>query len=101
MKNNIGQICVEFNHTAVKLFKSLYKKYNNAVDGIEQKDDENKLLQLSTQYINTLKQQLDAMALSLMDKYKAAVNEVEHFQVIVADQINFYLKEFNTKAKLL
>ena len=99
MKNNMGQICVEFNHTAVKVFKSLYKKYNNDVDSFEQKPDENKLLQLSTQYFNTLKHQLDEMAISLMDKYKAAVNEVEHFQIIVADQINFYLREFNSKAR--
>lgn len=101
MKNNIGRISVDFNRTAVKLFRSLYKKYNYNLDCLPQGNKDNKYQELGFQYSNTLKQQLDEMAISIMDKYKAAIDEVEQFQSIVAAQINFYLREFHSKAGLL
>ncbi len=101
MKNNIGQVCVEFNKTAVKLFTFLYKRYEKAAGFAGRKKDEILLLQLNNQYINTLKQQLNDTALSILDKYKITIDNIGHLQQVLTGQISFYLNEFNYKSELL
>jgi hypothetical protein len=101
MKNNTGQICVEFNRKAVKLFQFLYKQYEKAIHVITREKDEQLLIDLNNQYVNTLKLQLDQMALSLLDKYKVAVDNIVSMQHILTEQVNFYLNEFNHKSGLL
>lgn len=101
MKNNIGQISVEFNHTAVKLFQFLYGEYDNTIETTKDTMDEHSFLNLRSQYINTLQQQLNDAALSLLEKYKVAIDDVEHFRLLVMEQIKFYLREFNSKLGLI
>ncbi len=101
MKNNIGQICVEFNRNAVKLFTFLYNRYEKAIHIVSKENDEQSLIRLNNQYINTLKHLLDETALSILDKYKITIDNLISLQHVLTGQVNFYLNEFSHKSGLL
>jgi hypothetical protein len=51
-------------------------------------------------YLNTLRSQLEGIALELVNKNKTIKNRA-HCHKLLADKVSIYLREFREKARLL
>jgi len=100
MEKEIEQVKNEFDANAVKIFFSIYEKFETAVKQLNRRRDENVFQQIQGKYVFTLKNQLENLAKEILDKHHQ-LTLIQHLSRILADSINFYLKEFVQKSESL
>jgi hypothetical protein len=98
--NESSQILVDFNNRAKKIFVSLYERFTASAKRLDRKKDDNVFQQQQGMYLQTLKQQLQSMALEILNKNRAAGNNRE-LNKKLTDEINEYIKEFRQKSRSL
>ena len=97
MEKEIEQVKNEFDSNAVKIFFSIYEKFETAVKQLNRRRDENVFQQIQGKYVFTLKNQLENLAKEILNKHHQ-LTLIHHLSRILTDSINFYLKKFVQKS---
>ena len=98
MQKDAGQLNVEFNNRARKVFFALYSEFKHSAAAIDRLRDENVFQQLQSKYVYTLKQQLGGIAKELISAHKMLADS-EHFAQTVPSAIADYTTEFTQKVR--
>jgi len=97
MEKEIEQIKIEFDTGAVKIFFSLFEKFETAVRPLNRGKDENVFQQIQGKYVYTLKNQLENLAKEILNKNQH-LKFINHLFTTLTDSTNFYIKEFIQKS---
>jgi hypothetical protein len=97
--DDITKIVVAYNNEAQKVFFSLYEKFKVSVEKLDRGRDDNVFQQQQGKYLQTLKYQLQSLALEFLGKDKSS--NYARINKKLADAINIYLNEFRQKSKSL
>ncbi|HEY1871432.1 MAG TPA: hypothetical protein VGG71_10250 [Chitinophagaceae bacterium] len=95
-----SQILIDFNNRAKKIFFSLYAKFKESAKILDRTKDDNVFQQQQSKYLQTLKQQLESLALEIMSKNSLVENNSQ-LNKKLTDEIDEYLKEFRQKSRSL
>jgi len=95
-----SQILLDFNKRAKKIFFSLYEKFRESAKLIDRARDDNVFQQQQSKYLQTLKQQLESLALEILSK-NSSVRDNSQLNKKLTDEINEYVKEFRQKSRSL
>jgi hypothetical protein len=95
-----SQILIDFDARAQKIFFSLYAKFKGSAKLLDRTQDDNVFQQQQGKYLQTLKQQLESLALEILDK-NSPVGDSSQLNKKLADEINEYVKEFTQKSRSL
>ena len=98
MKKDAENILVEYDREAGKCFGSTYQNFEVASRKLNRRRDENVFHQLTAQYNYTLRQQLEEIALRLIDTYQGRIENITQLQRMLTGRIDFFLNEFNRKS---
>lgn len=98
--DEFAQVHIEFNNKAKNIFFSLYEKFAGSIKQLDRRKDDNVFQQQLGKYLQTLKNQLENLALELLDKNKSTKN-ISELNKKLADEINTYLGEFRQKSRSL
>lgn len=97
MEKEIEQVKNEFESNAIKIFFSIYERFEIAVKQLNRRRDENVFQQIQGKYVFTLKNQLENLAKEILNKHHH-LTLIHHLSRILTDSVNFYLKEFIQKS---
>jgi len=100
MQKDSEQLNVEFNNRARKIFFALYSEFKNGAASIDRLKDENVFQQLQSQYVYTLKQQLESIARELIGMSKMHEDKAQ-FAKTIPFAISEYTTEFTQKVRAL
>ena len=100
MQKDPEQLNIEFNNRARKIFFALYSEFENGAASIDRLRDENVFQQLQSQYVYTLKQQLEGIAKELIGRNKMPEDSTR-FAKTVPSAISGYTTEFTQKVRAL
>ena len=100
MQKDPEQLNIEFNNRARKIFFALYSEFKNGAASIDRLRDENVFQQLQSQYVYTLKQQLEGIAKELIGRSKMPEDSTR-FAKTVPSAISGYTTEFMQKVRAL
>lgn len=95
-----SQILIEFNNRAKKIFFSLYENFKESAKLLNRRRDDNVFQQQQGKYLQTLKQQLESLALEVLNKNRSSGNNNELTKKLTGE-INEYVKEFMQKSRSL
>ena len=95
-----SQILIDFNKRAQKIFFSLYGKFKESAKLLDRARDDNVFQQQQSKYLQTLKQQLESLALEILNKNRSVGNNSQ-LNKKLTDEINEYVKEFKQKSRSL
>jgi|SRR5690242_7378487 len=94
------QILTDFNNSAQRIFFSLYQTFKESAKLLDRAKDDNVFQQQQGKYLQTLKQQLESLALEILNKNNSAGKNKE-LNKKLTDEINGYVKEFRQKSRSL
>jgi len=97
MEKEIEQVKNEFDTNAVKIFFSIYEKFETDVKQLNRRRDENVFQQIQGKYVFTLKNQLENLAKEMLNKHHQ-LKLIHHLSRTLTDSISFYLHEFIQKS---
>jgi hypothetical protein len=100
MEMHTEQLSVAFNNRARPVFFALYNTFKQRAVTIDRLKDENVFQQLHSQYLNTLKQQLEQIAKEIIGKSKAPLEQTQFAQRVPALILDF-TSEFTQKVRAL
>ena len=95
-----SQILIDFNKRAQKVFFPLYEKFKESAKLLDRVRDDNVFQQQQSKYLQTLKQQLESLALEILNKNRS-VGKNSQLNKKLTDEINEYMKEFRQKSRSL
>lgn len=95
-----SQILIDFNNRAKKIFFLLYERFRESTKRLDRAKDENVFQQQESKYLQTLKQQLESLALEILNK-SSSVGNKSQLNKKLTDEINEYIKEFRQKSRSL
>ena len=95
-----SQILIDFNKRAQKIFFSLYGKFKESAKLLDRVRDDNVFQQQQSKYLQTLKQQLESLALEILNKNRSVGNNSQ-LNKKLTDEINEYVREFKQKSRSL
>jgi len=95
-----SQILVDFNNRAEKIFFPLYEKFKESAKLLNRARDDNVFQQQQSKYLQTLKQQLESLAIEILNK-NSSVGNNSQLNRKLTEEINEYLKEFRQKSRSL
>lgn len=95
-----SQILIDFNNRAKAIFFSLYEKFRQSTKLLNRKQDDNVFQQQQSKYLQTLKQQLESMALEILGK-NSSPGDSSQLNKKLTDEINEYVNEFRQKSRSL
>jgi len=95
-----SQILIDFNKRAQKIFFSLYGKFKESAKLLDRARDDNVFQQQQSKYLQALKQQLESLALEILNKNRSVGNNSQ-LNKKLTDEINEYVKEFRQKSRSL
>src|SRR4030095_5106025 len=100
MDKAFEQLSNDFSVKAQHLFMSTYEKFRLSAKRLDRQRDENVFQLQLGKYLTMLKSQLESLAHELLTRNKT-INNTDHCNKVLRDNINIYLKEFRQKARLL
>lgn len=95
-----SQILIDFNKRAQKVFFPLYEKFKESTKLLNRVRDDNVFQQQQSKYLQTLKQQLESLALEILNKNRSVGNNSQ-LNKKLTDEINEYVNEFRQKSRSL
>lgn len=98
--NESSQILIDFNNRAKKIFFSLFERFKESAKLLDRAQDDNVFQQQQGKYLQTLKQQLESLALELLNK-NSSVGNIRQLNKNLTDEINEYVNEFRQKSRSL
>ena len=100
MDRRLEQLSVDFTTKAQKLFTSTYERFRLSTKMLDRQKDENVFQLQLGKYLYALKSELESLASELLTRNKT-INNIDHCNNLLKDNINIYLQEFRQKARLL
>lgn len=90
----------EFESQASKLFLHLYQQFEQVSSNLDRQTDENVFQQSSSRYTLALQQQLNQIALRLIEEHKHTIKSIDDLQHALVNRIDALVNEFKQKTKL-
>lgn len=93
---NNEHIHVEFHNRAKEIFFSLLKNFESSSKNMDRRRDENQFQELKNKYINTLKQELETHARSLIEQHQhdKKLNDLNNnLQYFIKDYLHLFLQK--------
>jgi hypothetical protein len=100
MEQNMEQINFMFNDRAKTVFFRLYEEFKNAIAAVDRQGQEDTFQKLQTQYVNTLRVQLESVALDVLQRNERHPQRTQ-LQRAFTSGINTYIAEFIQKIRCL
>ena len=100
MRRDIDELEIEFNTKAREAFYKLFVRFENAVNNLDRRRDENVFQHTQAKFLSTLKSDLEMLAISILEKYQQ-MTEINHLKRNLTNRINEYVQEFRMKAQAL
>jgi len=98
MRKDLDELEIEFNYRANETFYLLFEKFEKTVKELNRRKDENVFQQERAKYMNSLKSELERIAISLVEKYRE-IKEVNQLRRNLTNRINEYVQEFMMKSQ--
>ncbi len=100
MKRDLEELDQEFNRWANEAFNSLCSRLENKVKDLDRRRDENVFQHTCAKYAETLKAELENIALTMIEKNQH-VRELNLLRRNLTNRIHDFLQEFNVKSQSL
>jgi len=98
MRKDLDELEIEFNYRANETFYLLFEEFEKTVKELNRGKDENVFQQERAKYMNSLKTELERVAISLVEKYRE-IKEVNQLRRNLTNRINEYVQEFMMKSQ--
>jgi phosphoglycerate-specific signal transduction histidine kinase len=98
MERDSEQLNLEFNNRARSVFFNLYNTFKQGVAPLDRLRDENVFQQLQSQYVQSLRQQLEHIAKEILARSKTPQQKTQFAQRVPA-LISDYTTEFTQKIR--
>ena len=100
MAKDLEELDSEFNRSANEAFHSLYTRLENKLKELDRRRDENVFQHTCAKYMETLKGELETIALRLVEKNQN-LREVNLLRRNLTNRIHDFLQEFTQKSQSL
>ena len=100
MKKDVEELENEFRSQATKIFYSWFSRFETTQSEFRRKTNENVFQQKRAQYAYSLKEELEKLAISMIEKNQS-IKEINHFKRNLTNRINEFVEEFKFKAETL
>jgi hypothetical protein len=100
MVKDLEELNREFNQSANEAFHSLYTRLENNRRELDRRRDENVFQHTCAKYVETLKAELQTIALTLMEKNQN-LRELNLLRRNLTNRIHDFLQEFTLKSQSL
>jgi len=98
--DDLAQVIVEFNTKASTIFLSHYNEFIHTVEKLDRKKDENIFQLQQNRYLETLKNRLEYLAQSILNKYESMRGASLLYKKLT-DEISQLLNEFRQRSSSL
>jgi len=98
--DELAPVINEFNTKASPIFLSHYKEFLTTVEKLEREKDDNVFQLQQAKYVQTLKNQLEYLAQSILNKHQS-MRGVNLLNKKITEEITQYLNEFRQKSRSL
>ncbi len=99
MRKDLDELDNEFRTHATKIFYSWYSRFETLANESQRKTHENEFQQRRAQYAHSLKEELEKLAMTLIEKNQS-IKEINHFKRNLTNRINEYVEEFRLKVEM-
>ena len=98
--DELAPVIVEFNTKASAIFFSHFENFKDTVQQLDRKKDDNVFQLQQAKYLQALKNQLEYLAQSLLNKH-SSMRSANLLNKKIRDEIDQYLNEFKQKSRSL
>jgi hypothetical protein len=98
MQKDLDDLNIEFDATAKETFYEFYERFEKTVQELSRNRNENVFQQERAKYSNSLKTELEKLALSIIEK-NHELKEFSHLRRNLTNRIQEYVQEFLQKTQ--
>ena len=98
MRKDLDELNIEFNRAAKETFHKFYERFEKTVQELSRNRSENVFQQERAKFSNSLKTELENLALSIIEK-NHELKQFDHLRRNLTNRIHEYVQEFLQKTQ--